>query len=257
VIHGVTRGLREAGIDLLYVVVDDDAVARLARLPVARASRSDGLVILGPAFPEASIRDVVVGGRPVVLVDNCLAETPVAAVMADNRPASEALTTHLVVDHGYERIACFAGPPSWPSTAERVAGYRAALATHGLPERIVHAPETTLRDGAALAERVADDLPDAIVAINDAMAIGALQRLRARPDRPAIVGFDDIGWARLTDPPLTTVAVDAELMGARAAWLLVGQVDRADSPPPAVVRIPATLRLRGSCGCPAATEDDQ
>lgn len=257
VVHGVTRGLREAGIDLLYVVVDDDAVARLARLPVARASRSDGLVILGPAFPEASIRDIVLGGRPVVLVDNCLAETPVAAVMADNRPASEALTTHLIVDHGYERIACFAGPPSWPSTAERVAGYRAALATHGLPERIVHAPETTLRDGAALADRVADDPPDAIVAISDAMAIGALQRMRARADRPAIVGFDDIGWARLTDPPLTTVAVDAELMGARAAWLLLERLDRADSPPPAVIRIPATPRLRGSCGCPAAAEDDR
>jgi LacI family transcriptional regulator len=258
VVHGVTRGLRAAGHDLLYVVVDDEAVDRLDRVTATGRSRSDGVLVLGPAFPAGSIRALAASGRPVVLVDNRLEEPELPAVMADNEPAVAALTAHLLDDHGYRRVACIAGPRDWPSTAERVAGYSAAITRSGLEPRVIHAPSTTARDGERVASRLlaeSSDPPEAIVAINDALAIGALHRFRTLARRPAIVGFDDIAWARLTDPPLTTVAVDGELMGMHAAWLILERIGAADPVPPVVVRVPAEPRIRASCGCSQATEE--
>lgn len=172
---------------------------------------------------------------------------------ADNRPAVEALTRHLLDDHGYRRVACIAGPEAWPSTAERVAGYTAAMASTGLTPRVIHAAETTLRDGAsATATLLAGGRVEAVVAVNDAMAIGALHELRGHPDgaATAVTGFDDIAWAELTVPPLTTVAVNAVEMGAQAADLLLERIANPLAPP-RVVRITTTPRIRRSCGCSA------
>jgi LacI family transcriptional regulator len=256
VIHGVTRALHAAGQDLLYVVVDDDEAARLWTLPAVHRGRSDGTLILGPAFPRGSIARLRAAERPLVLIDNRIPTVSVDSVMADNRSAVEALTEHLVVDHGYRRIACLAGPRAWPSTAERVAGYSAAMAAHRLDARVLNARETTIRDGAALAARLFDDPPEAIVAVNDAMAVGALHRFRGTASGPAIVGFDDIGWARMTDPPLTTVAVDAVAMGALAANLLLARIAHPDAHDgPRIHRVPAVPRIRASCGCDGPTPD--
>lgn len=256
VIHGAMRALHAGGQDLLYVVVDDEEAIRLSTLPAIRPGRSDGALVLGPAFPRDSLSRLHAAGRPLVLIDNCVPAVGVDCVMADNRPAVEQLTTHLIADHGYRRVACLAGPRSWPSTAERTAGYAAAMIAHGFAPRTLHAREATIRDGAALAARLLDDPPDAIVAVNDAMAVGALHRFRAAATRPAIVGFDDISWARLTDPPLTTVAVDASAMGALAANLLLARIAQPEMPEsPRVHRIPAAVRIRASCGCAStATE---
>jgi DNA-binding LacI/PurR family transcriptional regulator len=256
VIHGAMRALHAAGQDLLYVVVDDEEAIRLSTLPAVHPGRSDGALVLGPAFPRESMARLHAIGRPLVLIDNRVPSIGVDSVIADNRPAVEQLTTHLIADHGYRRIVCLAGPRTWPSTAERAHGYAAAMHAHGLEARVLHATEATIRDGAALATRLLDDPPDAIVAVNDAMAVGALHRFRAAAARPAVVGFDDISWARLTDPPLTTVAVDAGAMGALAANLLLARITQPDLPEsPRVHRIPAVVRIRASCGCAStATE---
>lgn len=253
VLDGIARTLHPRGYDLLYRAVDDDAASRLQGLAAVRPGRSDGALLLGPAFPRAGIQALRATGRPVVLIDNRV--SGMDAVLADNRRGSAAVTRHLVDDHGYRRLACLAGPAHWPSTAERVGGARHAARAAGAELRIVRAAETTMRDGRHAAGELLDDPPEAIIAVNDAMAMGAMQRLRSLPSgrRPAIVGFDDSG-ADLTDPPLTTVAIDAEAMGAAAADLLLERIvaftpAAGAEAPRRVLRVPAWLRLRRSCGC--------
>lgn len=253
VVDGVSRALRREGYDLLYVPVDDDSVGRVAGLAAVRRGRSDGVIALGPAFPHDGIDALRADGRAVVLIDN---RAPgVDAVLADNRPAMVKLARHLVEQHGYRSLACVAGPADWPSTAERVDGVRMTARANDVDLRILHAGETTMRDGAKMAARLLDEPPDAVLAVNDAMAIGALHRLRGLPAsvRPAVTGFDDIAWARLTDPPLTTVAVDAGAIGQAAATLIIKRI--ASETEGREVRVPGTLRLRRSCGCgdPART----
>jgi LacI family transcriptional regulator len=251
VVDGVSRTLRHAGYDLLYVPVDDSAIPRVAGLAAVRPGRSDGVIVLGPAFPRSALAALRAIGRPIVAIDAMLPDSD--TVLAANRRAMVELTRHLVEDHRYRRLACLAGPAGWPSTAERIAGVRAEARRAGVEVRVLRARETTMRDGAEIATRLLDDRPDAILAVNDAMAIGVLHRLRAvrAERRPAVTGFDDIAWAQLTDPPLTTVTVDAAAMGAEAARLLIDRIGSPDhhSLPAREVRVPATLRLRRSCGC--------
>jgi DNA-binding LacI/PurR family transcriptional regulator len=252
-LDGVSRALHGHGYDLLYTIVDDEAMERLPTVPAAGAARSDGLLLLGPAIPARAILALRAAGRPIVLIDNLLSGAHVDAVMVDNRPAAETLTRHLIDMHGPRRIVCLAGPPTWPSSVERTAGYRAALEAAGMEPMILHAAETTVRDGDRMAAALLDDPPDAVVAINDAMAIGALHRLRGLGRRrPAVVGFDDIAWAEMTNPPLTTVAIDAEELGRLAAERLVerlGAGDREAHDAPTVTRVTGSLRIRQSCGC--------
>jgi LacI family transcriptional regulator len=251
VLDGVARTLDERGYDLLYMSIGDDAPSRLRSLAAVHEGRADGALMLGPAFPKEGIAALRATGRPVVLIDNRVAG--VDSVLADNRRGTALLTRHLVEDHGYRRLGCLAGPPSWPSTAERVAATRRVARAAGAELRVVHARETTMRDGAEAVAELLDDAPEAIVAVNDAMALGAMHRLRSVPQRrrPAIVGHDDIAWARLAHPPLTTVRVDAAGMGRAAATLLLERItdDRGNDRPARELRVPVTLRLRRSCGC--------
>lgn len=256
VVDGASRALRRSGHDTLYVHVDDDAVARLSGLAAVRAGRSDGILVLGPAFPPGAIARLVAAGRSVVLVDNRVAG--VAAVLSENREPMIELTRHLVETHGHRRLVALAGPIRWPSTAERLAGVRVVARRAGAELRVLHARETTMRDGAELAAGLIHDPPDAIIGVNDAMALGALHRLRIlEPERrPGVTGYDDIAWAELSEPSLTTVSVDAEAIGATAAELLLGRITAAgaDPLPAREVRVPATIRLRRSCGCGPSDE---
>ena len=250
-LDGVARALDQHGYDLLYVSVGDDAGSRLRSLAAAREGRADGALMLGPAFPREAIAAQLATGRPVVLIDNRV--PGVDAVLADNRTAATLLTRHLVDVHRYCRLGCLAGPPGWPSTVERVAAVRRVARRAGARLQVVHAPETRLRDGAEAVGQLLDDPPEAIIAVNDAMALGAIHRMRAMPARlrPAIVGHDDIAWAAMADPPLTTVHVDAAAMAAAAVALLLERIaeKNKDHLPAREVRVPVSLRLRRSCGC--------
>lgn len=248
VVDGASQALRRAGHDTLYVHVDDDAVDRLAGLAAVRPGRSDGILVLGPAFPPRAVARLVHAARPVVLIDNRLPGAD--AVLSDNQAPMRDLAQHLVRDHGHRRLAVLAGPSRWPSTAERVAGVRAAARRDAAEVAVLHARETTIRDGARLAAGLLDDPPDAVMAVNDAMALGALHRLRELGQRrPAVTGFDDIDWAELADPPLTTVSVDAGAIGAAAAALLLERMAGSHDTPAREIRVPARIRLRRSCGC--------
>ena len=251
VVAAVSRALRRAGHDTLYVEVDDDAVQRLDRLPEVRPGRSDSVLVLGPSFPPQAVARLAESGRRVVLIDHRV--PGVDAVLTENRAPMAELTHHLTDGHGYRRLVALGGPSRWTSTAERLSGVRLAARRTGADLRVVHARETTMRDGAALAERLLDDPPDALVAVNDAMALGAMHRFRALPTRrrPAVTGFDDIAWAELADPPLTSVSVDVNEIGAAAADLVIEPTATVGpmTHPAREVRVPATVRLRRSCGC--------
>lgn len=249
IVDGVSDALRRAGHDTLYVNVDDASVRRLSGLAAVRPGRSDGIIVLGPAFPTAALRGLMASRRALVLVDNRQPGTD--AVLSDNHEPMRELARHLIEDHGYRRLVVLGGPARWPSSAERVAGVRDAARRRGAQLVVLRARETTMRDGATLATSLMADPPDAVVAVNDAMALGALHRLRELGRRrPAVTGFDDIAWAELADPPLTTVRVDAHAIGAAAARLLLERVvDGGDDTPAREIRVPARVRLRRSCGC--------
>ena len=94
--------------------------------------------------------------------------------------------------------------------------------------------------------------PTAVLAMSDAMAIGAMRALRdfglRVPDDVSVVGFDDIDLAPHVDPPLTTVHQPIRRKGEEAVRLLLTVVQRRDHAKPEHRRLETRLIVRGSTG---------
>jgi LacI family transcriptional regulator len=138
---------------------------------------------------------------------------------------------------------------------ERVEGYRAALGRAGIPvdERLVRFTEFCTEGGREGARAVLDlpDPPTAIFAGSDMQALGVYQEAAARglriPEDLSVVGFDDIAFAELASPPLTTVRQPLARMAAEAVRLLLDADDHMPGPPPRV-ELATHLVVRGSTG---------
>ena len=118
---------------------------------------------------------------------------------------------------------------------------------------IPHGSETTIASGEEMMEQALELWPEltAVSAVNDSVAIGAI-RAAARlghstPDDLSVVGFDDISWAQLNDPPLTTVHVFKRRMGKLAAQRLLDCIQNPDAAAAKTV-VSTELVLRESCG---------
>ena len=168
-------------------------------------------------------------------------------VLSDNAGGAGRAVDHLVA-HGHRRIA-FLGDRSEEiyTAAERVRGFRDALARHGLEDgwsRLVAPGQTGEAIDALLAS---PDPPTALLSGQNLITVAALHALHAAglQDRIAHVGFDDVLLADVVRPGLTVVAQDPEVLGRRAAELLFERLDGYAGPARRVV-LETTLIARGS-----------
>jgi DNA-binding LacI/PurR family transcriptional regulator len=145
------------------------------------------------------------------------------SVRVDDEHGAQLATEHLLA-LGHRRIAHVAGPAGHSPSADRLTGYRAALAEAGIPFDPTQVISGTGRPAAgeqALPQLLAmADRPTAVFCYNDMTAIGLLRAARAAgltvPDDLAVVGFDDIPFATYVSPSLTTVAQPKFELGQRA-----------------------------------------
>lgn len=259
---GVERVLAQVGYHVVLTTIGDGAI-KADHLRVVRERRVDGAILAGPDVPTALILSLVQRGLPIVLIDNSLERTALDCVLFDNREGARLAVEHLLW-HGRRRVAFAGGPVAWLSTRERGDGYRDALREQGLDPIIVHEDATTAQTGLHAGHKLLDmdEPPDAIFAVNDAMALGIMRAAREVgvrvPEDLAVVGFDDISMAESAHPPLTTVRIAKETMGELAARRLLdliggdahgehGEHGERGIPVKSVVGV--TLVVRASCGC--------
>jgi DNA-binding LacI/PurR family transcriptional regulator len=234
----LVRGINEvlAGDDLQLVLLTPATSAgeeRLARY--LTGGHLDGVLLVSlhgqdplPALLLQHGVPVVVGGRPPDGV-------PVSFVDVDNVGGARSAVRHLL-DGGRRRIATLTGPLDMAASADRLEGYRSALAGAGIPaEFSLEASgefdqEVARNRTRELIERHPDI--DAIFAASDPMAAGALQALRLAgrrvPDDVAVVSFDDSSFAASSEPPLTSIRQPIEEMGREMSRLLTRMVTSRD-----------------------------
>ncbi|MGW3355421.1 LacI family DNA-binding transcriptional regulator [Streptomyces bungoensis] len=177
---------------------------------------------------------------PVVLLGERQAPGAVDHVGIDNVAAAREATEHLLA-RGRRTIAVVGGAVRGRQGTDRLRtmGYQAALRAAHVP----FAPDLVLpvehyhwRDGARAAAAALDrhPRPDALLCLNDHLALGALRALHEAglraPDDMDVVGFDDIEAARFSVPSLTTVAPDKEAIADDAVSLLVARIEQVDRP---------------------------
>ena len=254
--QAIEREASTHGYTVLLADTHDAAATERDTVRALRSRRVDGLLITpapgdGPVIGELVSLDV-----PTVLIDRLATRADVDQVGSENIQATSALTAHLAT-LGHRRIGMISGAAGLATSSERVLGYRLGLGRSRLTwdEELVAAGSSAAEPAAAALGSLLDlaDPPTAVVAGNNTMLSGVLHECRRRGLRVgtdlAVVGYDDVEWADLVDPPITTVAQPIAEMGRTAVRLLL---DRIADPtrPPVTKRLPTTFVHRRSCGCP-------
>ncbi len=255
VTSGAQRVLEEHGYRLIVVDAGDHAGNVETAVRTLLDHEVDGLLV-STAPLAASRFNALFAGTPGVFIDELAVGAGIGNVVLENSRGVELLVDHMV-SHGHERIAFLGGPNDRTSGRERLDGFNAAMRRHGIavdPD-LVHECEWTIRSGFEHAGRVlAHELrPSAIVTASGEIALGALAAARqARVSIPGDIGlasFDDLYFAPLLEPSLTSITYDARQVGSESARLLLAALE-GDSPSWSEVRIDVHLVCRRSCGCP-------
>jgi DNA-binding LacI/PurR family transcriptional regulator len=241
VLHGVEQEASAAGMHVTYRSIGGLADQPEALLEAVSSARLDGVLLVGPASDEA-VQALRGAERPLVLVDQAVAGVPVDAVVSDNFGGTREAVGHLV-ELGHRDIAFLGGPfrvsppplshrtsTVW-SIEQRAQGYRVALSEAGIrpDDRLYYGDDLGTYSGYADCQRLLASSRrfTAICCANDEIAIGAMRALHEAglsvPRDVSVVGFDDIEVAEHLIPPLTTVRVDKEAIGACAVDRLVAR----------------------------------
>jgi LacI family transcriptional regulator, galactose operon repressor len=248
----IARAVEEVARRRGYVVItgsSEESGERERELVATLLSRRvDGLLLVPAARDHSYLRPELTMGVQVIFLDRPPGGLEADAVLLDNEGGARAGVEHLLAQ-GHRRIGLIGDPPDLYTLAERVRGYRAALAARG-----VDFDETLLRLGAhdvAQAEMSArallqlPDPPTAIFAANNRVSVGALRALKAVDAQVALVGFDDFELADMLPVPVTVVRHDPAELGRRAAELLFARLD-GDGGAPQTVILQTELVVRGS-----------
>ena len=175
-------------------------------------------------------------GIPIVFFDRTYDDIDASKVLVDDCQGAFEAVEHLI-KAGYERIAHIAGPKHLSISKKRYEGYCLALEKHNLPVKENYVVHGGLQeeDGLLGFQKFLqnEELPDAIFAINDPVAVGVYIQIKKNglkiPDDVALVGFSDDPVSALIEPPLTTVSQPAYELGATAARLLMEEIDSKDN----------------------------
>ncbi|MFC5826327.1 LacI family DNA-binding transcriptional regulator [Nonomuraea insulae] len=235
-VRGVEDGGRQFGYSVVLCNTDENRAREAEYIAVALADNMAG-VIISPADDSTDLSALVAAGTAVVIIDRELAETEVDAVLVDNEKGAELAATHLL-ESGYRRIACITGPRRMPTAMQRLRGYQRALRAFGLPQDralIRHADFREEGGYSAMAALLDEGVDmDAVFAANNLMTVGAVECLTERevaiPGRLGVIGFDDIPWARLFRPGLSTVRQPTYELGRAAAELLAARIENPARP---------------------------
>jgi LacI family transcriptional regulator len=251
---GIEQTLRDGGYQMVLLGDNSETAAELDGARTFVAMRAPGVIMTPVSAESASLLSA--HGTAVVEVDRRLATTPCDAVVIDNERGGRAATSHLLA-LGHRRIGLLVVDTDWTSDAGRVEGYRSAHADAGVPvdERLIVRVPVHAADPERHIERLfAYDAPTAIFAANNLLAEQAWRVLRKRslelPRDVSLVGFDDVPWMEMVDPPITVVDQPTMEMGRCAARLLLERLaDPAAAP--RVERLQPSLIVRGSTAGPA------
>jgi LacI family transcriptional regulator len=230
---GIRDRLAEAGIRLLAQPYDRGADSLAQEIQaLINATHVDGLILTPPVSDRADVLELLTAQDvPIVRIQPGTNRALAPSVSIDNVAAAQAMTARLI-ELGHRRIGFVGGPADFAVSAERLSGYRRALAEAGIEDdaELIATGDFSFEAGAAAAVQLLEHAPTAIFAASDAMAAGVLAEAHRRglrlPQDLSVCGFDDSSLASSVWPPLTTVRQPLRDIGWQAADLLLS--DDAD-----------------------------
>lgn len=228
-ISGVEAEGRRQGYDTIVCNVTRDSADYEDQMLELCSDPSSALLVLATELEETEAKRFEEAIPPVVMLDNWYEDLPMTAVLIDNSDAAFRAVRYLV-EKGHTKIGHLKGNYHIRNFRFREEGYLRALYANQLefnPEHtfcLTPSMEGAWMDMNAILQRE-PDLPTAFFADNDMIALGAMRALQQNgysvPEDVSVVGFDDLPFCAISNPPLTTVKVHNYRMGIAAVRCLM------------------------------------
>lgn len=254
VISGIQEEAYQQGYTAIIYITNDDVEREYKLLENISTTSVDGLLI--SISSNSNINDhyenLIEEGLPIVFFDRVPHNILASKVMQSDYDGAYLATTHLI-QQGYNKIAHIAGPSELTFTQERLKGYKTALNDNGLQCRDqdiifsgfdqIHG----LHDTQKLLDLV--DPPNAIFAVNDRKAVGAIQAIKRAGHTVGkdigVIGFTNDPISTIIEPNLTTVEEPAFEIGRQSCRLLIKHIKNSDFETQELL-LPCKLILRES-----------
>lgn len=214
--------------------------------------------------PLAVEHFVSTGGKVCIFESNYSDTDKVINAKTDMLEAGRTATEYLI-SQGHRSIAFLSTPFNRRSRTMTLDGYKLALANHGLifsEEDVITVQYESEADSGLYEMEAGRKLADkflesdkhkeytAIMAVNDVIAYGIIQRLQEKgigiPDDISIISFDNIPYSGLINPPLTTMDMPARLLGQRACHLIIDSLNSSEDHNGITLSVSAELVVRQS-----------
>jgi LacI family transcriptional regulator len=215
-----------------------------------------GVALMTSELDKGLIEELARCHVPVVFLDIGSPGVCMSNIVVDYETGIGEAISHLVW-LGHRSFAYIGGPNRLRSAAKRLEAFRDSIAYH-LPESQpaqIYESDFRFEGGRSIAREIlgSAQLPTAIVVANDMMALGVIQELHERglhvPDDISIVGFDDIAFASLCHPPLSTVRLPRTELGCKAVEALMATIEHPERQG-VEINIPTYFVLRDSTAPP-------
>ncbi|KAB8195450.1 substrate-binding domain-containing protein [Nonomuraea phyllanthi] len=248
-VRGIEDVAQREGYSVVLCNSDEDPVKEETYVAAALSEQMAGVIISSSGSVKAA-KTLTGSPVPVVAVDRELPRAVVDTVVVDNEAGARTATEHLLAA-GYRRVACITGPEGVSTADLRLRGYTEAMRSSAPAEPVIVRTDFREQGGYdAMASLLSSpEPPDAVFVANNLMTVGALRCLAERevavPGRMGLVGFDEIPWADLVHPSLTTVTQPTYELGRTAARLLVDRIATPAAKPARIV-LSAELHPRRS-----------
>jgi LacI family transcriptional regulator len=227
-VRGVEDAAKRYGYSIILCNTDGKAEEEEAYLRLFEEKCVDGIIFTAAGKIKKSLRLLNEIAIPKVILDRRLDDLPIPTVTIDNVQGAYLATTHLL-RNGKRRILFISGPDELQSSIDRLNGYQKAIAASQLtvaPELITYG-DFSFESGQKTIQKIMEQgiVFDAVFGANDMMTIGAMDVLTKTgikiPEQVETVGYDDIYFAVLFRPTLTTVSQPIYEMGCEAVKMVL------------------------------------
>jgi LacI family transcriptional regulator len=257
IVRGIERVLEAAGFSGLIVNTDNDPGRERAQVESLLSRQVEGLIVATALVEHPLLEQLQRQGVRMVMVNRRPDGLEIPSIVPDDATGVEMAVRHLA-SLGHRRIAHLAGPPNTSTGVVRARSFRSTVRDLGLdddPALVATCRYWSEAEGASALRGLLDqDLGfTAVVAGNDLIALGCYDVFAERgidcPGDISVVGFNDMPFLDKLRPPLTTIAIPHQEIGAEAARLLLESIAEPDRQVRSVL-FPLALVVRGSTTAP-------
>lgn len=258
ILRGIEETLFEAGYGMIISDLDGSPEKEAHFAAFTAAGRVDGAILLnGHLIGQSRDGEGAAAriGIPLVALCEAIPGADIPQIEIDNRAAAAHMVQHLAAQ-GHRRIAYVSGPAGNILERERFQGFKDGLEKIGLPfdPELVIPGDFTIESGMAAGQDLMARAmrPTAVFCTSDEMAIGLMRTLLSAglrvPEDVSVAGFDDIEFAAVAEPALTTIHQPRRELGQAAAAALIDLLQ--GRPTPKRIRLETELVVRNSVAPP-------